>query len=129
MSKSIVYKRYSEAFKRQVVAEYEAGASAASLCRKYGIGKIESVTGWVAQYGREGLRHAMLHIQTPDEAHRLQQLEQEREVLRQALAELTVRNLVLEGQLQVYQETFGPEVLKKNAPWSLSTPTPKEQGA
>ena len=31
-------KRYSQAFKQQVVREYEAGASATSLAQRYGIG-------------------------------------------------------------------------------------------
>ncbi len=79
-----VYKRYSESFKRQVVAEYEDGATAFDLCRKYGIGSVRSVTMWVKQYSREGLRHEVVHIQTPDEADQLRCLEQERDVLRQS---------------------------------------------
>ncbi len=123
MTEKKVYKRYSESFKRQVVAEYEEGAKTSDLCRKYGIGSVNSVTRWVKQYGRAGLRHEVVHIQTPDEADQLRQLEQERDVLRQAVADLTVKNLLLEGQLQVYHETYGEAALKKNAPGSLSTPT------
>lgn len=129
MTKTVVYKRYSDAFKRQVAAEYESGESAASLCRKYGIGKIDSVTRWVRQFGSAGLRHQVLHIQTPEEADRLHQLERERDVLRQALADLTVKNLLLEGQVQVYQETYGADALKKNAPLSSSTRTPEARAA
>ena len=124
-----VYKRYSESFKRQVVAEYEDGATAFDLCRKYGIGSVRSVTMWVKQYSREGLRHEVVHIQTPDEADQLRCLEQERDVLRQAVADLTVKNLLLEGRLQVYQETYGEAALKKNAPASSSTPTPPAREA
>lgn len=123
MTEKKVYKRYSESFKRQVVAEYEEGATTSDLCRKYGIGSVNSVTRWVKQYGRAGLRHEVVHIQTPDEADQLRQLEQERDVLRQAVADLTVKNLLLEGQLQVYQETYGEAALKKNAPGSSSTLT------
>lgn len=109
-----VYKRYSEAFKRQVVAEYEAGASANSLSKTYGIGRVDTITRWVKQYGSAGLRHQVMHIQTPEEANRVQQLEQRCAMLERVIAELTVRTLVLEGQLQVYQETYGSDVLKKN---------------
>jgi transposase-like protein len=123
MTRTKACKRYSEGFKRQVVAEYEDGASATALCRKYGIGSISTVTAWVKQYAREGLRHEVVHIQTPDEARQLQQLERERDLLQHALADLTVRNLLLEGQLRVYQETYGEAVLKKNVPASSSTPT------
>ena len=124
-----VYKRYSENFKRQVVAEYEDGATTSDLCRKYGIGSVNSVTTWVKKYSREGLRHEVVYIQTPDEADQLRRLEQERDVLRQAVADLTVKNLLLEGQLQIYQETYGEAALKKNAPASSSTPTPPAREA
>ena len=124
-----VYKRYSESFKRQVVAEYEDGATTSDLCRKYGIGSVNSVTTWVKKYSREGLRHEVVHIQTPDEADQLRCLEQERDVLRQAVADLTVKNLLLEGRLQIYQETYGEAALKKNAPASSSTPTPPAREA
>ncbi|MCP4357393.1 MAG: transposase [Chloroflexi bacterium] len=45
-------KRYSQAFKQQVVREYEAGASIYSLRQKYGIGVYKSVKRWIEQYGR-----------------------------------------------------------------------------
>jgi len=122
MSTTIVSKRYSEGFKRQVVAEYEDGKSASALCRKYGIGNVTSVTSWVKQYASEGLRHAIVHIQTPAEADQLRQLERERDLLRQAVADLSVAKLLLEGQLRVYQETYGEMALKKNVPASSSTP-------
>lgn len=129
MTEKKVYKRYSESFKRQVVAEYEDGAMASELCRKYGIGNPNTVTTWVKKYGREGLRHKVVYIQTPEEADQLRHLEHERDVLRQAVADLTVKNLLLEGQLQIYQETYGEAALKKNAPGSSSTPTPPARGA
>lgn len=124
MGQGTVYKRYSEAFKRQIVAEYEDGASAGALCRKYGIGKVSSVTAWVKQYGREGLRHEVVHIQTPEEADQLRQLEHERNLLQQVVADLTIENRLLAGQLQVYEETYGRNVLKKNGRASSRTPTP-----
>ncbi|MBN1248077.1 MAG: transposase [Anaerolineae bacterium] len=124
MTQRTVYKRYSEAFKRQVVAEYEEGASAGVLCRKYGIGKVDTVTGWVKQYGREGLRHAVVHIQTPEEADQLRQLEQERDLLQEVVTDLTIQKHLLEGQLQVYEETYGRDALKKNGLGSSSMPTP-----
>lgn len=124
MTTTTVSKRYSEGFKRHVVAEYEEGKSAAALCRKYGIGNVTSVTNWVKQYASEGLRHEIVHIQTPAEADQLKQLERERDLLRQAVADLMVEKLLLEGQLRVYAETYGEAVLKKNVPASSNTPIP-----
>lgn len=124
MAQRKVYRRYSEAFKRQVVTEYEAGASAGELCRKYGIGKVSSVTAWVKRYSHAGLRHDVVHIQTPEEADQLRYLEHERDLLQQVVADLTIQNRLLAGQLQVYEETYGRDVLKKNGPASSRTPTP-----
>ncbi len=45
-------KRYSEALKRQVVQEYEDGASIYSLQQKYGIGGHNTVKRWIKRYGR-----------------------------------------------------------------------------
>lgn len=129
MADKEIYKRYSEAFKRQLVAEYEAGASASELCRKYGIGSINSVLAWVKQYAQEGLRHETVHIQTPAEAQQVQQLRHELTLLRQAVADLTVKNLLLEGTVQVYRETYGDSVLKKNAPGSSRPPMSGEEVA
>lgn len=122
MTVTETYKRYSEAFKRQVVAEYEQGASASALCRKYGVGGITTVLTWVKKYGREGLRHQTLHIQTPEEADQLGQLRKEKDLLCKVIADLTVQKLLLEGTLQVYRETYGEEGLKKNAPRSSPMP-------
>jgi transposase-like protein len=122
MTEKEIYKRYSEAFKRQVVAEYEAGASGIALCRKYGIGAIRTVQGWVKQYGREGLRHETVHIQTPAEALQVQALTHDLTLLRQVIADLTVKNLLLEGTVQVYRETYGDSVLKKNGKPSSAPP-------
>jgi len=127
MAKGEVWKRYTVSFKRHVVAEYEGGASAASLCRKYGIGSVSSVTGWVKEYGREGLRHEIIRIQTVEEADQLREVERERDLLQRAVADLTVRNLLLAGELQVYRETYGEVPAKKNGRSSSSTPTPPER--
>ncbi len=124
MARTEVRKQYSEGFKRQVVAEYEDGASASALCRKYGIGNVSSVTAWVKKYSREGLRLEIVRIQTPEEADQLREVERERDLLRQAVADLTVQKLLLEGELRVYQEAYGTDPLKKNVRTSSSTPMP-----
>jgi transposase-like protein len=45
MAKTI--KRYSDAFRRQVVAEYEAGSSIAQLQKKYGITGGQTIQAWI----------------------------------------------------------------------------------
>ena len=61
-----VIKRYSMAFKKQVVQEYEAGASIEGLRRKYGISGKQTVRNWINQYGRTGVRHRMTVIDEAD---------------------------------------------------------------
>jgi transposase-like protein len=39
--------RYNQAFKQQVVREYEAGASIYQLRQKYGIGGYQTVKRWI----------------------------------------------------------------------------------
>jgi transposase-like protein len=106
---------YSESFRRQVVAEYEAGSSLAELKRKYGIGGQATIPKWIAKYGSAGLRHKLVRIQTAEEATRVKVLEQQVEQLERALAKMTLEKLKLESVLEVLQEQQGADVTKKNA--------------
>ena len=119
-------KRYSEAFKRHVVREYEDGATIEELRRKYGIGGGSTIQQWIRKYGRDGLRHRVMRIQTAEEADQVQNLQQEIARLQEALAQTMVEKMALEKTLALYQEAFGTNLAKKNAPGSSmpSTTTP-----
>ena len=122
MDKSI--KRYSEAFKRFVVREYEAGtASIGQLRAQYGIGGNSTIQGWIRTYGRAGLRHQVLRIQTPEEADQRQVLRREVQRLREALAQTLLDKLAAEQCLALYQEAFGTELAKKNGATSSKPST------
>lgn len=69
------YKRYSEAFKRDVVSEYEAGISILALKKRYNIGGSETINGWIKKYAREGFRHELVRIQNKDEIQQIKILE------------------------------------------------------
>jgi transposase-like protein len=58
-------KRYSLTFKRQVVREYEAGASVPSLMRKYGITGNQTIRNWIKIHSEKGSRIAMTEITDP----------------------------------------------------------------
>jgi len=107
-------KRYSEGFKRQVVAEYEAGSSIPALDKKYGITGGQTIRLWIKRYAREGFRHELVRIQTTEEANRVKELEQQVQQLEQALGKLVLEKLKLESILEELEETYGVEV-KKNA--------------
>jgi len=107
-------KRYSEAFKRQVVAEYESGVSIRELQKKYGITGGMTISYWIKKYAKQGFRHELVRIQTAEEASRVKELEQQVQELEQALGKVVLEKLKLESILEELEETYGVEV-KKNA--------------
>ena len=89
MEKTVI-KRYSEAFKRQVVSEYEAAQSATWLRRKYGITGRDTIERWVKKYAHAGLRHELVVIQRADEREREEHLTERVRELESAVAQLTL---------------------------------------
>jgi transposase-like protein len=113
MTKKTV-KRYGEAFKRQVVGEYETGASISDLQKKYGITGGMTIPSWIKKYAKGGFRHELVRIQTAEEADRVRELEEQVQELEQTLGKVTLEKLKLESILEELEETYGVEV-KKNA--------------
>jgi len=109
------YKRYSEAFKRQVVAEYEAGISVNGLQKKYDIRGSGTIAGWIKKYAREGFRHELIRIQTKDEIQRIKTLEKKIEELEQALGKVMLEKMKLESIVEVLEESYGVEIKKNEA--------------
>lgn len=109
----IAIRRYSEAFKKQVVREYEDGAAASSLREKYGIKGGSTVNSWVKKYGREGSRYKLMVIQKPEEQERVKALEKRVQELEHALAQVMLEKLMLESLVEVVEQEEGPGV-KKN---------------
>ena len=107
-----IQKRYSEAFKRQVVLEYEAGISANALKKKYNIGGTETIRGWIKKYAKDGFRHELIRIQTSEEINRIKNLEGQVEELEQALGKVMLEKLKLECILEELEESYGLEVKK-----------------
>ncbi|MCB0125847.1 MAG: transposase [Caldilineaceae bacterium] len=119
----IPYRRYSIAFKRQVVQEYEAGASATELRQKYGIGGGSTISNWVKQYGREGSRYNLMIIQKPEERNRVKELEERVRLLESALAEVQLENHVLNSVVAVAEQELKVDLKKTFGPKSLSMHT------
>lgn len=107
-------KRYSEAFKRQVVAEYETGISISDLQKKYGITGGMTIPNWVKKYAKQGFRHELVRIQTAEEVNRVKELEQQVQELEQTLGKVVLEKLKLESILEELEERYDVEV-KKNA--------------
>jgi len=107
-------KRYSETFRRQVVAEYESGAGITSLQKKYGITGGTTIQAWIKKYAKAGFRHEVVHIQTAEEVNRVKELETQVKELEQALGKVMLEKLKLESILEELQDGDG-KVVKKNA--------------
>lgn len=117
------YKRYSEAFRRMVVTEYESGISISSLQKKYGIGGMGTISSWIDRYGKPGARAKLVRIQTSEEANRVGELEKRVEELEQALGKVTLEKLKLES---IVEELDG-EAWKKNERRSSNGSSAKRQ--
>ena len=122
-------KRYSEAFRKTVVREYEAGESIERLRRRYGIGGGSTVQKWVKKYGVAGLRHEVVVMQRSDEQRREKLLEARVKELETALAQLTLDKMMLETTLEVAGEMYGEDIKKKYGPKPLSEPISKAEKA
>jgi transposase-like protein len=105
-------KRYSQAFKQQVVREYEGGQSGLKLQQKYGV-SIGSIKRWVQQYGREGYRSEVMVIQTVEDQQEVQEMKRRIAELESALAESVLENRMLRKTLEVSSREQGID-LKKN---------------
>ena len=126
-----IVKRYSEAFKLQVVREYEGGRSLYELGEKYGIGGGNTIRSWVEKYGREGVRHKLLVIQSPEEQQQVKRLQARNDQLEKLVAQLLLDKVMLETTLKVAEEQVGVD-LKKSIGRALSskpssTPVGKQQ--
>ena len=111
--------RYSESFRRMVVAEYEIGGSILDLQKKYGINGSDTLRRWIRKYAKEGFRHEVIRIQKAEEANQVRELEKKVMNLEQALGRMAMEKIRLESIVEVLEETYGEEV-KKNVARLLS---------
>lgn len=108
-----VIKRYSMAFKKQLIQEYEQGAEIAALQRKYGIPQGPTIKRWIKQYSREGVRHKVMHIQRPEEQEQVKVLQKRIAEMEKLVAQLSLDKFMLESSLAVAEEELGYELKKK----------------
>lgn len=106
-------KRYSQAFKQQVVREYEGGASLYRLRQKYGIGADHTIKRWVKKYGRSGIRSEIVVIQTAEDQVEVQAMRKRIGELERALSDVIIENRMLTTTLEVASEALEMDI-KKN---------------
>ena len=114
------YLRYSEAFKRQVVADLERGklASISEANRVYGIRGGSTVSQWVRRYGSEGLLPKKVKVETLKERDELKATRKRIRELEAALADAHIDCNLGDSYLKIACERLGIDAAdfkKKNA--------------
>lgn len=120
---------YSEAFKRQVVREYEQGAGAAELKHKYDIRGHSTLQRWLARYGRESYREGAVYLQTAADRERARRLEEQLASLQEAVAGLTLENRMLRSALEVRGLDPKKELSPRSSGPSRTTASPSRKPA
>ena len=99
--------RYSYAFKMEVVEAYQSGQmSQRQITRKYGIGR-PTIMAWTNRYGNIEVNYYKMREKTP---------QQEIVELKAALRASTAENKALKYIMEIIQEEYGEEVVKKYLP-------------
>ena len=111
MKKEMV-KRYSQAFRKQVVREYETGTSINKLQQKYGIGGSTTIQRWIKKYSRAGLRSEMMVIQSPEDQLEFKAMKSRIADLEAALAESVLESRMLKATLEVASEALDIDLKK-----------------
>lgn len=108
-------RRYSDAFKRQVVEAIEAeGYTHPQAAELYGCSQ-SSIHRWLKKYGKNHLLNKVVRIQTMDETDRIGELNQQIAELKEALADVHLDQKVTENRLKIACRQLGidPEEFKK----------------
>jgi transposase-like protein len=116
----MTHKRYSEAFKRQVVEEISRGKhlSPQSAKKTYGIGGSETVEKWVRKYGREDLLPKRIRIETMKEIDELKEARKQIRELKAAVADAHIDFCLEKAYLTIACKRLGEDregFKKKNA--------------
>lgn len=106
--------RYSEAFKQKVVKEIENGKYTITQAQiVYGIGGNTTIQQWIKKLGKNKLLGKRVRIEMKSELDKIKQLEQEKKELERAVANLTLKNLALESQIEILEQESGIDSKKK----------------
>ena len=105
----VIVRRYSEAFKLQVVTELESGklSSLSEAQRRYGIAGNSTLPSWLKKYGKEYQLPRIVRVETPNERDQLKQLKKENDRLKRALADEHLKAVLYEAWFEVACEDFG----------------------
>ena len=121
--------RYSDCFKRSIVEEIEKNGLSIEDCRrKYAIGGGSTIQKWLKKYGKNHLLNKIVRVETIDEIQEINALKKENKALKEAFANLSLKNLVLETYLEEFgKETGRTDEIKKKYAQELSKYFPNKK--
>lgn len=104
--------KYSECFKRQVVADVECGrfASLEAARVHFGIGGAFTIHRWLRRFGRNDLLPKVVRVEMPEEADRIAELRKQIAELQRALGQTQAENLLNREYLKLACQRLGTEV-------------------
>jgi transposase-like protein len=104
--------RYSECFKRQVVADLESGrfASVRQVRAHYQITGSTTVNTWLTRYGKSHLMAKVVRVEKPNEADQVLELKRQVASLQRALGQTQAENLLHAEYLKLACQRLGEEV-------------------
>lgn len=110
--KDRITRRYSQAFKRQVVQEIESGrfASIQAAGVHHGIAGATTVRDWVRQFGKNHLLAKVVRVEQVGEADVMSDLRRQIERLQKALGQTQAQNLLNAEYLKLACGRMGEEV-------------------
>jgi transposase-like protein len=113
-----IVRRYSEAFKRSVVADVESGRYTALEAAAAHQVNFTSVYKWLKQLGSPDSHSRIVRIEMPNERDRIKELEKEKHALESALAQAHMKIILLESTVEVLEEKAGHVKKKTDTPSS-----------
>lgn len=111
------YRRYSEAFKLEVLSKIDRGELTIQGARRlYDIRGKETIQHWIKRYHREDLLPKQVRIQMPNEVNQLKALAAKNKALESALADAHLKIMALESLVEVAEETYKVPIKKNSGP-------------
>lgn len=103
--------RYSEAFKLQVLREFDEGRfkTPSEAARTYGIRSQGTIRYWARKYGKQHLLSKVIRVETPKEIDETQVLRKRVRDLEKALADAHLRERFDAAYLKIACRTAGIE--------------------
>jgi transposase-like protein len=107
-----IVRRYSAAFKQQVVADLESGrfSSIEAAREHYGIGGASTIPRWLRRYGKNHLCGKVVRVERPDERDQLRELRQQVKDLERALGQTQAENVLNASYLELACAELGMDV-------------------